>query len=100
VCKFGLKPAGQSNCAGIKKMHRRKQKMATKTRAVKSPSKVMETLSNAASMFQVANMNALATDTGIPVDGNFLMRNANNTSSDKRGIKISRPVPSTIMCPW
>lgn len=72
--------------------------MATKTRAVKSPSKVMETLSNAASMFQVANMNALAANTGMPVDGSFLMRNANNTSSGKKGIISTRP--STIMCPW
>lgn len=74
--------------------------MATKTRAVKSPSKVMETLSNAASMFQVANMTTLATNTGMPVDGNFLMKNSGNSSSGKRGIISARPVGSTIMCPW
>ncbi len=72
--------------------------MATKTRAAKSPSKVMETLSNAASMFQVANMNTLAANNGMPVDGNFLMRNANNASSGKKGVRP--PVTSTIMCPW
>jgi hypothetical protein len=61
----------------------------------------METLSNAASMFQAANMNTLAANNGMPVDGNFLMRNANNVSSGKKGIiSPTRPVSGTIMCPW
>ena len=71
--------------------------MSNKVKGNKRPAKVMETLSNAASLFQVPNMNVLATNVGVPVNADILMRNGQNGSPSKvRG----RSVPSTVMCPW
>ncbi|HEX4276121.1 MAG TPA: hypothetical protein VHZ74_12240 [Bryobacteraceae bacterium] len=71
--------------------------MPKKAGADKAPSKVMETLSNAVNMFQVPNLNMLATDTGLPFENNLAFsKSKNGKSSDKRG----RAPVSTIMCPW
>ncbi|HWB96379.1 MAG TPA: hypothetical protein VG672_06745 [Bryobacteraceae bacterium] len=71
--------------------------MPRKAGATKRPVKVMETLSNAASLFQVSSMPMLATNIGVPVNSDILMKNRQESAPERvRG--LSRP--STIMCPW
>ncbi len=67
--------------------------MPRKSGATK-PVKVMETLQNAASLFQVPSMQ-LATNIGVPVNADIMMKKA---ATPERVRGLSRP--STIMCPW
>jgi hypothetical protein len=71
--------------------------MPSKAGATKRASKVIETLSSAASMFQVPNMNVLATNTGLPIDLNDLTKDRRDGAHSPVRY-IGRP--STIMCPW
>lgn len=71
--------------------------MPTKTRTAKSPSKVKETLANAATMFQAPAM-SLATNTGLPVNASILMQKTSDAPASRKSNYM--PVHSTIMCPW
>ncbi len=62
----------------------------------KRSAKVMETLSNAASMFQAP---MLATNTGMPLDSSVLARTGEDQKPSRVGNGL-RPPTSTIMCPW
>ena len=71
--------------------------MKSKATTASRPEKVMETLTSAASLFQVPDMTALATDIGVPVNTSILMKNGQkNRPSKSRGLVRT----STIMCPW
>jgi hypothetical protein len=71
--------------------------MQRKARTPKGPSKISETLANAASLFQVPNMTVLASNTGIPIDANvFMTRRPDGGYSPEINY---RPI-DTRMCPW
>jgi hypothetical protein len=77
--------------------------MPRKNNVVRPTAKVMESLSNAVSLFQMPSLNMLATDNNIALPLQSVDANArsNGRPAPNRGTsRLVKPTSGTIMCPW